>query len=329
MVDAPFSAKAAGDLVATDGDVKSLRWRYLADEAVSEINNDSFGIHSAYAKLLLQVAETSSTPFSIALYGGWGSGKTSVARMLQSLAHASASLSVIYLDVWKYSSDPLKRWILFETSAQLEQQHLLTNYRFENRSLQSHLEFDEQTEDSSRIVIDFKALGLLLTLLIVLIALSVILALYNGWSANPVILGLIVVIGGSAALMTIVALSFNELFKAIASLVFRRIVRYTTAKPAFSSEKFSQIFKNLVEAVTGASGRRILFIFDNLDRCPEEVAVDAIGVIKTYLDEPNCVYLIPCDEDALIRHIKKLLCLATGFGPFVAISFGPPFGVIR
>jgi len=29
-----------------------------------------------------------------------------------------------------------------------------------------------------------------------------------------------------------------------------------------------------------------------------------IGVVKTFLDEPGCVYVIPCDEQAILTHIK-------------------------
>ena len=86
-----------------------IPWRFLSDEAVDRTGHDSFGTHSAYAKLLLEIARTATTPFSIALYSSWGAGKTSVARMLGSLATKEKDIAVVYLDVWKYSADPLKR----------------------------------------------------------------------------------------------------------------------------------------------------------------------------------------------------------------------------
>lgn len=60
-------------------------------------------------------------------------------------------LTLVYLDVWKYSSDPLKRWILLETERQLEEQEILTSYQYESRNLSSHLEFEEAWEEKGEI----------------------------------------------------------------------------------------------------------------------------------------------------------------------------------
>src|SRR5580698_813243 len=137
---------------------KVIPWRFLSDEAVDKTDQDSFGTHSTYAKLLLEMARTAATPFSIALYSNWGTGKTSVAKMLQSLATKEKDIAVVYLDVWKYSFDPLKRWILLETSRQLEKQGILDSYKYQDRTLQSHLEFEELVEDENRVAIDYKLL---------------------------------------------------------------------------------------------------------------------------------------------------------------------------
>jgi hypothetical protein len=281
-------------------------WTFLSDDAVDSTELDCFGVHSAYARLLLSMSTTAVTPFSIALYGNWGTGKTSVVKILQSLATKEKGISSIYLDVWKYSSDPLKRWILLESTRQLAEQKAVVNYKYQNRSLQSHLEFEEQMEDETKVRLDRKVIGVLLAILASAVAAILLFVLYApiSWKSNGVIGGLIVVLGGvgfSALLFTAV---FGELLKSLSGMVFRRTVRHITAKPAFSSEKFGEIFSDLVKQATEPSGR-LLFIFDNLDRCSEEVAVETIGVVKTYLDEKRCVYLIPCDEEALVKHISR------------------------
>jgi hypothetical protein len=285
-----------------------LPWRFLTDEAIDQTTLDSFGVHSVYSKLLLKIVSNAQTPFSIALYSDWGTGKTSVAKMLRSLATVTKGIAVVYLDVWKYSSDPLKRWILLETEAQLRKSGAIGDYKFQNRSLQSHLEFEEQAEDESRVKVDFKTLVVLGVILSVTVATLVLLALFapDQWKTNGVVNGIVVVISGFTFMAVLLASVVTELFKALSGMVFRRTVRHVTMKQAFSSEKFGEIFHNLVMTATKGSGSRILFIFDNLDRCPAGVAVEAIGVIKTYLDEPNCVYLIPCDESALVKHLSKV-----------------------
>src|SRR6266849_10707326 len=127
---------------------KGFPWRVLTDEAVGSAAKDYFRIHTAYARLLRDIAEKCETPFSIGLYSSWGSGKTSVAKILQGLITENdpQSIGFVYLDVWKYSSDPLKRWILLETERQLTENKLLQDYKFQGRSMQSHLEFEEDLE---------------------------------------------------------------------------------------------------------------------------------------------------------------------------------------
>src|SRR5579863_5864191 len=133
----------------------NLRWQILSDAEVTSGVNDAFGVHTAYARLLQQIATKCPTPFSIGLYSSWGTGKTSIIRLLQEIIakDPTKTLSLIYLDVWKYSSDPLKRWVLLETERQLTDQKLLDDYKFQNRSMQSHLEFEEELEDKDKLEI--------------------------------------------------------------------------------------------------------------------------------------------------------------------------------
>jgi hypothetical protein len=131
--------------------------KFLSDEAIGTTDKDSFGIHSAYARVLYEIAKASYTPFTVALYGGWGAGKTTICRLLKQLSAEDPSIRHVYLDVWKYSSDPLKRWVLLETVRTLEEQGALTNYTLEGRSLKSHLEFEESWEDHGKVKVNLNA----------------------------------------------------------------------------------------------------------------------------------------------------------------------------
>src|SRR5713101_2424690 len=293
---------------------KGFPWRVLTDEAVGSAAKDYFRIHTAYARLLLDIAEKCETPFSIGLYSSWGSGKTSVAKILQGLITEDdpQSIGFVYLDVWKYSSDPLKRWILLETERQLINQEILENYEFEGRDLQSHLEFEEKWEEKSPLQISLAAistLGLVLKFVTFFSIPIYFLLGYYAPLASDVWRWLHTVAGG-VSVTGVVGLVIQFIVKAILEslkgLAFNRTTKHVAAKPAFSSEKFGMIFRHMVAKATAAlPQKRIVFVFDNLDRCPESVAVEAIGVLKTYLDEPGCVYVIPCDQAALIRHISK------------------------
>ena len=106
----------------------------------------------------------------------------------------------------------------------------------------------------------------------------------------------------------------------VSNITAQSLFRGATAQAGslqFLDEPLSQFLPEALHAAAdrphpppglGLNEKRIIFVFDNfdnLDRCPEEVAVGTIGVIETYLDEPGCVYIIPCDESALLMHITK------------------------
>ena len=291
-----------------------FRWRVLSDQAVGRSQDDSFGTHAVFARLIYELAKNCVTPFAVGLYGSWGTGKTSVVKMLEEKISSDTSRRVgyVYLDVWKYVSDPLKRWVLLETERQLQDERLLpADYTFKGRSLESYLEFEEQWKEESRAKIDpVLAAGLLRWFAVLTIITGPVAGLLYAYANQiPPILRLFTPVAAFLATAGILGLFvqimtgwLSDYLKAIG---FQRITWHVQAKPAFSSEKFGAIFRDMVEAASDkVPAKRIVFVFDNLDRCPAQVAIEAIAVVKTYLDEPGCVYVIPCDQEAIVKHVS-------------------------
>jgi hypothetical protein len=291
-------------------DKTHLRWNLLADEEVKRKADDAFGVHTAYAELLLQIAKDCPTPFSIGLYSGWGTGKTSIVRLLQELVEEDKTkfLTLVYLDVWKYSSDPLKRWILLETERQLEDQGIVTDYQYQNRTLASHLEYEEAWEEKGQVQLRYDLLtkyAPTITAVSAILCLALIGFADSGFAFLRTLSYLFALITGGGVVATIADKFFKKLLGAAVEMAVTRTTKHITALPAFSSEKFGLIFRDIVAQVTGGpTNRRLIFVFDNLDRCPAETAVEVIGVVKTFLDEPGCIYVIPCDEQAILTHVK-------------------------
>ncbi|MGD0158575.1 MAG: P-loop NTPase fold protein [Terracidiphilus sp.] len=296
---------------------EGMPWKFLSDSAVQSSDQDKFGVHSAYAKVLYHIAKACETPFSIALYSSWGTGKTSICNLVQRQSASDPGVHYIYLDVWKYSNEPLKRWILLETHRALTDQRAIPDYKFGGRSLQSHLEFEESWEDHDRLSVNFAAvrwLGLGVVVFFCAFFASLLFSPKASFAGHILTTVAAFLATGWAAAFLFEAV-VKELFKSLSGLVFDRKVRHVSAQPAFSAEKFGEIFRDMIRQATSAPDpKRIIFVFDNLDRCSEAVAVETIGVIKTYLDEPGCVYIIPCDETALLKHISKSYTSQDGDG---------------
>ncbi|HJQ09112.1 MAG TPA: P-loop NTPase fold protein, partial [Candidatus Saccharimonadales bacterium] len=51
---------------------------------------------------------------------------------------------------------------------------------------------------------------------------------------------------------------------------------------------------------------KLLVVIDNLDRATEENAIRILSTIKSFLEYDKCLYLIPCDEAAMKKHLARV-----------------------
>jgi len=292
--------------------------RFLSDAAIETDAQDEFRIHSAYADALARIAGAAPTPFVVGLLGGWGSGKTSIIRLLQRRLASSQDDSTpaarfVYFDVWKFAREPLNRWILFELERQLAESglHKFEQFKYKGRTLQSYLEFEEEWEQTLTQK-DEKALNALKWTFRGLLALFLGTLLLITWAPSwPVPLDLRISLHAIIRALNLLGLTgaagiglIGVLYRVLHRLVFKQTTRHIAARPVFSAEKFDELFRAMVtEAVS--DGRRLVVCFDNLDRAPAETAVETLAAVKTFLDVKGCVYVIPCDDQALVQHLSR------------------------
>ena len=85
--------------------------------------NDQFGSHDAIAKTLLEIITTDreedyqiKKPFVIGLYGKWGSGKSSIIKMLEDKIEEVSNLKIAIVDAWSVGPKNFPRHILRKTA---------------------------------------------------------------------------------------------------------------------------------------------------------------------------------------------------------------------
>lgn len=73
----------------------------LTDNPIKNIQDDKFGFHP-YAKLLSEtILSTEELPFCIGIFGAWGTGKTSLMKMIESYT-CQNKVKTIWFNPWKY-----------------------------------------------------------------------------------------------------------------------------------------------------------------------------------------------------------------------------------
>lgn len=81
--------------------------RLLTDEALGEGNDqelDGLGF-STYSRVLGDAAIGTSGPFTIGVFGEWGTGKTSLMRMIQSYLSRNNGIITVWFNAWRYEQE--------------------------------------------------------------------------------------------------------------------------------------------------------------------------------------------------------------------------------
>jgi len=96
---------------------ENLPVKFLSDDPT---DTDDFGSHSKVAKALAQTIDNQEGGKRIALFGSWGSGKSTVIKLLKKLFKENVENQFKYInltfvfDAWSHKGDPLKRIFLEE-----------------------------------------------------------------------------------------------------------------------------------------------------------------------------------------------------------------------
>ncbi|USK35194.1 KAP family NTPase [Bacillus sp. F19] len=244
-------------------------------------------------EILKQSIEQSTLPLHISLLGKWGSGKTTVIKMLESLLDKSEyELKVI--SVWKFADDApsLHRKIVREIEIQLKQENpenldVSTTFeeQFRSNGVISNLLLLRRLGNYKYIIL----FGTLIYLALLLIQFLIPL-IYKDLVNNIVLIGIL-------GLITIL-LSRNSYS------LFTAIKNVRSNLPLNHGDQYENRFRNVVNEYLGKSTKKkLILVFDDLDRLPPKQLYGALNTVKTFLDSNRCAFIIPCDEEVLKKEL--------------------------
>ncbi len=273
--------------------------------------------HKEIVNTLDKVIEQSPESFTIGLYGDWGSGKSSIAETLQSDL-LKKNIPLMIFDVWKHEGDALRRTFIRETH------HFFKNHeKWKSKYNGKDDLLDELTKTKKGV----KRNSLKFTQLLkgaILFPVSIFTIGFLVWVLTDIILGLDYFQRDDipGAITTFLGLfSVSYLFKYAEKFIENikgdkeEYIQEKIQDPIEFETKFKELLKNLNNDI-----QKVVFVFDNLDRVSGEKAVQIMSTIKTFLDpidksikEKNIVFLVPCDESAIKRHLRKTLNYSKDF----------------
>lgn len=280
------------------------------NERVLNTSNDLLKT-SVYAENLVKVIE--NTPkdkvFTIGVFGGWGTGKSSIIRTAQDAIerknNKDKKVKFITYDAWKYANDSFRRMFLLKVQQELKLYQTPEMQRFYQSEF---AEAEPKTKVSTR--------GLVIVCFVLLLVLFILNAF------TQIEIGKKITITSLITFLTFIIALINGCFYDL---------KLTINKPAlFAPEQFEACFKqmmskclvknnwfktqwlNAIEFVTADETSvknldKLIIVIDNIDRCHSDMAYQLLTDIKTFLSdtEYNLVFIVPVDDEALKKHLFR------------------------
>lgn len=274
----------------------------IPDVRLREADADAFR-HLAIAAQVAELAAVADTPVNIALFGPWGSGKSSFFELLRkSLKDRDKGIRLIRYDAWRFGGASLKRNFLSNAATELGYHQNRTSGHEFNLGLyetKKTVHFDPK-----QFLNNGRWKGYVYLLLFVFALTCVALAVSAGVTS----------IGREDFTDELTKLApgmfkffFAGLFALGAAAKFVDGARIETQQSQPSEdEEFAELFKTLVERATKDSlvpGRgtthTLVFFIDELDRCSKRDVVLTLASLRTFLDQPKCVFIVAADREVL------------------------------
>ena len=245
-----------------------------------------------YVETLVDVCKTASTPLTIGVFGTWGSGKTSLMKMVKDGIPGKCkglpkNYTVAWFDAWKYDKEEtLWRALLLS---------VLNAVRTTAKKKDNPLESLDRLETMLYRAIDIEKLG----------GVNVDLLKLGGFFAKGTIqLGLSFIPGGAALGQFIDELQKSGT-KALTDDFTQAIQRERTKihiEQVRFLEQFQSKFRDLIKQ--NVAPQRLVVFIDDLDRCLPEKAIEVLEAIKLFLDVENCIFVIGLDRSVIERGIE-------------------------
>jgi hypothetical protein len=256
----------------------------------------NFGEFSAALRDVI-VNPGTRTPFIIGVFGRWGTGKTTLMRMLERDL-AATEATTVWFSAWLYGQEK-EVWAAFlqsPTSRLADRLRFTDKLRFSagvfRRGLSGSLLLYQLPEYLWRVALVAAPL----------LAAAVL---------SPTVAGEAAAVLRSGGAIASVALAAWVLLKPVATAIEREV------RPDFNVyrsvdfdkhvgflERFRDQFARIVASLPARSRRVVVFV-DDLDRCGPDKALELLDAIKIFLDVPGCVFVLGIDLAIIQQALAK------------------------
>ena len=235
--------------------------------------------------------EGSSTPVTIGVFGPWGSGKTTLMKILKADLEKE-EVNTIWFNAWKYSKDE-NLWAAFLQSILLD---IKKNLKIQNKLYFNICMFwnSMKWEDLPGFLLA-NVLKIFISLIPYLVS-----WLYSQGGLEDSLKTLLKVGGGSLSLLIGIFFVIKPWIKDLRQIIkidFSILQRkYEYEQHIAFFDNFHKHFENIVKSLPGRRKKKLCVFIDDLDRCSPDGILQVLNSIKLFLDIEGCVFVLGLDD---------------------------------
>jgi len=305
--------------------IKTTGLKLLNDSVFDPKQGKDAFSHNIYAKVLTQILTPSAgndPGISVALFGKWGQGKSSVVQMMEDAfnersAAPEESVKVIWFNAWKTRGDHVRRQLLLSIIKGIDSPKYEQIGRFiqpgnpliirpysvqEEANKQTRWWLMARDEKLDPFICGAIGIGIISLLAFVLIFFAD-LNPKRDWAGFSI-----------AALLPLFAACMAVVYRWFCN---RKDQLLTSAEPVSDSQRlkypdqFQRVFEEELAEYRERDGVPIIVVVDDLDRCEASTVVEALAAIRQLGGKPlfekdiaECRFLVPCDESQVLSALK-------------------------
>ncbi|MBW2036404.1 MAG: hypothetical protein JRI41_02830 [Deltaproteobacteria bacterium] len=277
----------------------------LLDDLPAE--HDAFGSHQRIAEAIANLIEIEKGGKSIALIGPWGSGKSTVVKLLEKEFDKNKNITLFTFDAWGHHGDPLRRSFLKQLIRHLRNRKDKTwltdskGVNWEKEEAKIDKRFREKT---TRYFPRFTRAGIITTACSMFVPIGLALLSHSLWKDRELIFSkkISLVIGVALFLLPLIALGIiwaickvpccrrwllnngntNSFALIKGTISEERREEFETPDP--TSVEFQDIFIKVLNNALQDPDRKLVIVIDNLDRVSTDEALSLWATMRTFFE---------------------------------------------
>jgi hypothetical protein len=279
----------------------------IPDRALAQGDRDDFN-HAAIAHRLADLVTEADTPLNVALFGAWGSGKSSVYELLRrALQQKPGKVALVRYDAWKYGGESLQRNFISHAANELT----FREKDSRGEAIRGNRDFHRGLyEKQRRADVDFKQLSLgklapvgffIGTFILFVLAFSLVAGAASVLTSQD----FFGQIGASLPRFLAPAGLIGAVVAVAKGVLDGATVDVEQSQPA-ADEEFGRVFGELRDRARKKGHSRLVFFVDELDRCAPDDVVKTLTALRTFLDQQHCIFVVAADREVLEKALAAL-----------------------